>query len=251
MISENAFTKTLEEKPAHCDRHGVYNSKLLHIKMTGREFWTGCEKCSQEATELKMRQDRVEQEQAERHRAFEAKMGRSAIPARFLDRTFENYSEVNERAASRLAWAKQYAEDFKPGRSAILFGNPGNGKTHLACAIANHIARKGFQPFYSTASAIVRNIKHGGPYGEQEQRVRRYSQPDLIIIDECGVAMEPMDKAILVDVVDEIYSSVKSIITISNVDISALKEWFGDRIVDRLREDGGKALKFDWESQRK
>ena len=40
-------------------------------------------------------------------------------------------------------------------------------------------------------------------------------------------------------------------IVISNIGINELGRYLGDRGVDRLRENGGGVLVFDWESYRK
>lgn len=36
-----------------------------------------------------------------------------------------------------------------------------------------------------------------------------------------------------------------------NVDVEGLKAYLGERAVDRLRENGGRVLIFDWQSHRR
>ena len=53
------------------------------------------------------------------------------VPSRYLDCRFENFDAYDRALMSRLNLVKQVAEER---RSALLFGRPGVGKSHLAVA---------------------------------------------------------------------------------------------------------------------
>ena len=81
--------------------------------------------------------------QAELERA----VGRSGVPRRFLDRTFENYLAATPGQRQALEVCRAYADGFEEtrrrGGGLMLLGGPGTGKTHLACAILARVIRAG------------------------------------------------------------------------------------------------------------
>ena len=51
------------------------------------------------------------------------------------------------------------APDFvTEGRSLILAGKPGRGKTHLAIAVAYRAIQNGFDAFFTTAAALIDDL---------------------------------------------------------------------------------------------
>ena len=51
------------------------------------------------------------------------------------------------------------APDFvTEGRSLILAGKPGRGKTHLAIAIAYRAIQNGFDAFFTTAATLIDDL---------------------------------------------------------------------------------------------
>ena len=54
----------------------------------------------------------------------------------------------------------------------------------------------------------------------------------------------------LFDVFNERYQNLKPTVLISNLDAAGFVQAVGRRIADRVKEDGGEILSFDWESHR-
>ena len=46
------------------------------------------------------------------------------------------------------------------------------------------------------------------------------------------------------------YEAMRPSIVISNLTVSEVSKYLGDRVYDRLRENGGGVLAFDWQSFR-
>jgi len=88
--------------------------------------------------------------------------------------------------------------------------------------------------------------------GENEsQAVRAFTLPDLLILDEVGIqAGTEFEKNILFDLLNARYERRKPTILISNLEIDEVREFLGERVFDRLREDGGEVIPFTWESHR-
>ena len=75
------------------------------------------------------------------------------------------------------------------------------------------------------------------------------SSPDLLILDEVGVQFgSDFEKQILFDVLNERYEKLKPSILLSNIPGDQLADYLGERVTDRLRENGGKMIGFDWDS---
>ena len=58
------------------------------------------------------------------------------------------------------------------------------------------------------------------------------------------------EKLILFDVLNERYEKRRPTLLLSNLVVDDVQAYLGERIFDRLREDGGEAVAFDWESHR-
>lgn len=86
----------------------------------------------------------------------------------------------------------------------------------------------------------------------EEQVMRTYIAPNLLVIDEIGVQFgSEAEKIILFEIINERYEAMKPTILISNLSQQELGAYVGERIVDRMREGGGAMIAFDWESYRR
>jgi DNA replication protein DnaC len=86
--------------------------------------------------------------EAEREKiAINKIMGGAAIPDRFANKSLLDYVADSSRKMEVLAQCKLFAQEFrsieKTSSTLFMFGNVGTGKTHLACAIANHLVKRG------------------------------------------------------------------------------------------------------------
>lgn len=55
---------------------------------------------------------------------------------------------------------------------------------------------------------------------------------------------------LLFDVLNERYERRKPTLMLSNLTAQEVAAYLGERVMDRLREDGGRVIVFDWESHR-
>nr|MDA3869008.1 ATP-binding protein [Gammaproteobacteria bacterium] len=180
-------------------------------------------------------------------------------PERFKSKTFENYKPVCAAAVDNAELCNAYAASFDQRRAAggglVLCGKPGTGKTHLATAIANHAMREfKMTTIFSSVMSAMRRVKSTYSRDSQEtehEAVEIYTLPDLLVLDEVGVQFgTDAEKLILFEIVNVRYQDMKPTILISNLNVNALKDYIGERVLDRMREGGGAVLAFDWESYR-
>lgn len=263
ILKENktfsSFFTPISETVKTCPKHGVEYTEQVF-----RAFTRGCPACAAEAeAERKAKEEAERKAKAEKaYRAtIEKRIGQSGIPRRFAEKTVSGY-EIDPKNAMQTAivdFIKAYAKEFSDGqhggRNLALLGNAGNGKTHLACAVARHVIKNcnGFARFVTVSelNRIVRESKSYASETTESEVIKAFGGYDLLIIDEVGVqsGTEAESRA-LFDVFNERYQNMRPTIMISNLLPADFVEAVGARIADRIKEDGGAMLVFDWESYR-
>ncbi|SFI76002.1 ATP-binding protein [Nitrosomonas sp. Nm34] len=241
-------------RPANCETHGSYISTNIFGTV-----WTHCPTCESE----RLAKEKLEREEFKRKQLFEEfhrKVGDSGIPERFRSRRFSNFVASTDQQKYVLEFCKEYAESFdqvlETGRSAIFVGAPGTGKTHLACAIGMHVMGAYHRTaLFSTVMRAVRRVKSSWSRNSLEtetQAIEAMVFPDLLILDEVGVQFgSDSEKMILFDVINERYENRRPTLLMSNLSQDEVVAYVGERIIDRMREDGGKVIAFTWDSHRR
>lgn len=251
--SPNAGTTTQRRE---CKRHGAYEAKVTHI--LGRMMATSCPACQGEATEREVQRQQSEKAERDR-RAIETAFERAGIPLRFQTRTFDNYDAKDEGQQKALRVARAYADNWptmrERGTCLIFCGRPGTGKTHLACAIANTVIKAGATTaLFTTVSDAMRSIKRSYDKDSgitESQAIKALVDPELLILDEVGADLgTEHSKTTLFDIINKRYEWIRPTIVLTNLDADALRAYLGERIVDRMREGGGKLVTFTWDSHR-
>ncbi|MDD2109276.1 MULTISPECIES: ATP-binding protein [Pseudomonas] len=250
--------KTLEFKPGQCRVHGDFTDELIE-SFLGDHFWQGCTRCQFDALHSADEAIRQPAQKVRRNWAMNVSLMASEIPLRFRAATLDTYRAETEGQAVALTECRDYVHGFERnwelGRSMLLLGSVGTGKTHLACAIAQQVIRSyGASARYTMAIEIIRDIKM--TFDKKSEQTERdvYSSllaPDLLVIDEVGVQHgSDFERQVLFEVVDSRYRQLMPTIVISNLGLAGLRKCLGDRAVDRLTDAGGPAVLFTWASAR-
>jgi DNA replication protein DnaC len=252
-----AFT-ALDEKTDTCEKHGEFTASLLKFPGQSEPRWTTCQECFREDMKSEEKQMAVKLNKENRERKIRFALGRAAIPSRFADRQFENYVCENEGQQKAFNSAKRYAEQWEDaktaGRCLIMVGKPGTGKTHLAIAIARAVLATDDVAMYVRASEAIATVTE--TYSRDSQKTERqaldsFAVPDLLIIDEVGRQRgTDNERMILFEIINRRYEEGKPTIIISNLDLVGLRSYMDEATEDRLREGGGRAIDFNWESYR-
>lgn len=248
-----------DRREGNCEDHGPFID--VHYSGAGKlsEGWSGCPECAEDAHQARMREEeRNRQADLMRERA-ERFVRNSDIPKRFEDKGFREYRPVNGKSASILTKIQRYGDAVSSGdhggRSLILLGNVGNGKTHLGCALLRDvILRTCKSGKYMTFAELVRDVKGTWRRDSQisEQDIyNRFAKPELVVLDEVGMQnFTDFEQTVAYEAINARYLLEKPTVVITNLPASDLSTCLGERVVDRLRESGGKALDFDWGSYR-
>jgi DNA replication protein DnaC len=261
-----------EQHQGHCEKHGEYALKQFENKFTGEIKWLGdCPECVKEEKQAKL-----ECQTAQRKKYL---LEYSGIPERFLKYTFDDYRTDNHIGKNKaLETIKQYALDFtsnkEKGRSMTILGPPGTGKTLLGCCLVKEVINKTFYGYeidetikreelvnhdsfahYTTEYNLIRKIKNCWAKDSEmseEDKIAGYCEPDLLVIDEIGISFgSEADKILLYQVINARYEKTLPTVLISNLNLKDLTAHCGERIIDRLRENSGIQLTFNWESYRR
>lgn len=235
-----------------CKKHGEYEPRRATMPW-GATFEEMCPLC-QEEERVAARAD------AERRRAEMAteRLREAGISQRFQGATFDNYNAETKEQQYVLRICRAYsAVEKQPvimskGIGMIMIGLPGTGKNHLASCIVRSYIDGGYNARIVRLGEMVREIRatYSGE-GDERGAFRRFASYDLLVVNEVGVQIgSESERNLIFEIFDDRYERVKPTIVISNQDIEGLKRFLGDRVIDRLQENGGLILNFTWKSHR-
>lgn len=245
-------TEILENRVEVCETHGEFESRNFFGKR-----WSKCPVCADELSK-KEEAARVAAEAEKQAERWQYRIDSAGIPARFQGRTLQSFVADTSAKKKALEFATAFADGFdevvQTGRSAVFLGLPGTGKTHLACGIGLQLIRNNRSVLFTSVLRAIRRIKETWSKAADEtetEAVHALVRPHLLILDEVGVQFgSETEKMILFDVLNERYEHRRPTILISNLTLPEVKAYLGERVFDRLREDGGEVVTFDWPSHR-
>jgi DNA replication protein DnaC len=245
-----------------CPVHGSVSSSEIE-QFDGSVLPRGCKHCHWEALHTAPRSTEAHVLASGRKKAEDLNklLVGSGISPRFSDCSFDTYrtAEGGAGMAKALAACKDYAaqftDNYAAGRSLVLSGNVGNGKTHLACAMVQAVIREHrAQAVIATAAEIIRVFKgamdRSAEYSDRDV-LDELASFDLLVIDEVGAQSgSAYELGVLHEVIDRRYQLVLPTVVVSNLVTADLARYIGDRALDRLRQAGGQAIGFNWVSAR-
>lgn len=220
-----------------CAKHKIWYPTTYGDELAIWDINLGCPHCAKEAL-------------------FESALGAAAIPRRFISKSFDTFDANTDHLAKAFSVAKGFASNLKEnlaiGRCLVFCGGVGVGKTHLACSIANQAVQEGYSVFFTSVSRLIRQVRATWQTSDELSVYQNLIDLDLLIIDEVGVqAGSENEKNILFDVINGRYENMKSTIVITNLMRQQLPEYMGERVIDRLRENGGVIIPMPGSSYRK
>jgi DNA replication protein DnaC len=117
------------------------------------------------------------------------------------------------------------------GENVVILGPPGVGKTHLAVGLGLTAIEPGYRVLFTTAAALVTALTKALAEGRLEDKLKVYTMPRLLIIDEIGyLPIERQGANLFFQLISRRYERGPLILT-SNQSFGAWGEVFGDRVI--------------------
>lgn len=226
-----------------CDLHGQYLGRVVFV--SGKKVCDApCPECLRirEIKDAKKREEELSRAKAEAEtKRLQDAIGRACIPEDFKCKTFDSFVTVTENQKRNLDLCRRYANNWlkvrENGYSILMFGNPGTGKSHLACSIIRSLL-PGITALYARVPDVISYIRSQWRTDSQESEhsaKRRFIDLDLLVLDEIGVqAGSSNEQTLLFEVIDARLSENKPTIFITNLMPKALADVLGDRVMDRI-----------------
>lgn len=151
------------------------------------------------------------------------------------DLNYDPRREIDKNLVARLSdcvWIRE-------GKNMIITGACGTGKTYLASAFGNAACRLGLKVRSVRVTRLLTDLFVGRGDGSYNRILNDLKKPDLLILDDFGIA--PLDPAAcrdLLEVVDERHG-VKATLITAQLPVSAWHALFedptvADAVLDRL-----------------
>ena len=155
------------------------------------------------------------------------------------DCTFESFNPrwpeaPDERRALNQAYAICLAYARQPADWLYLWGDVGTGKSHLAAAIAQHVAAAGTAVSYVSAPALFRFVRSGMSDHSADARIEALHAVDLLVIDDLGTEhLTAWATTVLFDLINQRYIQDRPTVITSNLHFDDLPDRIADRIAER------------------
>lgn len=190
---------------------------------------------------------------ARRERALQRRIRQAKLPPR---KTLEGYDFAFPKKIPKPKILRLFDCEFIPQHQcAVLIGKTGLGKSHILNALGYTACEKGISVRWTRAIDMINVLTTAQINGTLEKKLKEYTRPELLLLDELGYL--PIDKRgadLMFQVVAARYECGSIVITTNRI----FREWgkifdvdntLATAIIDRLMHHG-EALVIDGESYR-
>ena len=127
----------------------------------------------------------VEGEYTERRqRVIERRVKAARFP---VVKTLEQFHWDWPKKINRLQVQNLFRLEFVAQKAnAVLLGNVGLGKTHLATALGFAACQEGYSVLFADAISVINDLSAAQKRGLLKRQLKKYLAPELLLLDELG-----------------------------------------------------------------
>ncbi len=119
-----------------------------------------------------------------RQRVIERRVKAARFP---VLKTLEQFRWDWPKKINRLQVQNLFRLEFVAQKAnAVLLGNVGLGKTHLATALGYAACQEGYAVLFADAISVINDLAAAHKRGLLKRQLRKYLAPELLILDELG-----------------------------------------------------------------
>lgn len=260
-----------EKQTINCQKHGqvkalyipAYKSPadgLRGLPAISHSIVYACKHCIKDRQELLFAEYQAEQAEKARIKREEIMLETIesfGVSLRNAGKQLHELQPINDSQSKAIQKCSDIYNSIlekTPACNLILSGSVGTGKTMIASALVASLIRCGKTARIATVSKIIRVMKSTWRKDSEETEdgiIKKLVSLDVLVIDEIGVQFgSDTEKLFLFEIIDGRYNKMKPTILISNLAVAGIRDLIGERCLNRLKEDGGSVVAFDFESQR-
>src|SRR4051794_34286055 len=172
----------------------------------------------------------AEQAAATTNRRLAARLRYARFPYRrsIEDFDFDFQPSVDHKLVADLASLRFITE----GRSIAFLGQPGCGKPPLAVALPTRAVEAGYRGYFTTADDMVTTLGRARIEGTWTAKLRTYTAPTVLVIDDVGLLPMARDAAgAFFHVINHRYAKHVPTLVTTNRSLPGWGEIFGDDVV--------------------
>jgi len=206
----------------------IQRLKELHLPMIRESFEEVARLAEQESLsyEQYLLELMVKECEARRQRRIERFLRESSLP---FEKTMDAF-DLKRLPKKVIHQVNHLLEGFflDKTENVLAFGNPGTGKTHLLCAIAQALIRNGRRIYFTKCALLVQKLLVAKRDLKLAQELRKMNKYDAIVIDDIGyVQQNRQEMEVFFTLLAERYERGSVMIT-SNLPFSKWEKIFKD-----------------------
>ena len=167
------------------------------------------------------------------------------IPKRYIDAKLEPLGQEQEKLKEKFKSAFN-GKSINAMSDLLIYGNVGTGKTHLTVGLLNAYINAGIYCRYTTEHELL------DLYSQKEwDKFNAFKKVDFLVIDEIGKRqLQDWQMIQLEELISYRYNEMLTTIYITNMNQQQFKDFVGDRVIDRLRDNSVVTVTMTGESLR-
>jgi len=194
---------SLREKITRLHLPGIIRTADMRAEQAEKEHMSYLEFLEIVMNDENMNRSRNRQEQL---------MRKSRIPQH---KTIEEFNFSWQPTLNRqIIYGLGTCEFIRKRENIAFIGHPGTGKTHLSIALGIKAIEQGYTVLFTTLSEMMEDLYISRADNSFRLKLRKYTQPDLLIIDEFGLKkLSQTNVDDLYEVISHRYERSSTIIT--------------------------------------